>query len=65
MPGLLSVTRQELSELRKGHVLRDETRTAAGEAVLRPLSDDAPTRGYRLDVAPAAALLARRLNGDR
>src|SRR5688572_12109869 len=64
-PGLRSVTRQELSELREGHVLRDETRTATGEAVLRPLSNDAPARGYRLDVAPAAALLARRLNGAR
>ena len=61
---LPNVTRQELSELREGHVLRDETRTATGEAVIRPLSNDAPARVYRLDVAPTA-LLARRLNGDR
>jgi hypothetical protein len=63
--GLPSVTRQELSELGEGHVLRDETSTATGEAVLRPLSNDVPARGYRLDVAPTAALLARRLDGDR
>jgi hypothetical protein len=58
MPGLPSVTREELSELREGHVLRDETRTATGEAVRRLLSNDAPAGGYRLDLAPAAALLA-------
>jgi hypothetical protein len=61
---LPSVTRQELSELREGHVLRDETPAATGKAFLRPVANDAPAAGYRLDVAPAAALLARRLNGN-
>ena len=61
LPG---VTRQELSELREGHVLRDEPPTATGKAFLRPVANDAPAPGYRLDVAPAAALLARRLNGN-
>jgi len=61
---LPNVTRQELSELREGHVLRDQTHAAAGQAFLRPVGDDAPAPGYRLDVAPAAALLARRLNGN-
>jgi hypothetical protein len=61
---LPSVTCQELLELGEGHVLRDETPTATGEAFLCPVADDAPTPGYRLDVAPAAALLAGRLNGD-
>src|SRR3954468_3149844 len=57
--GLPSVTRQELSELREVPVLRDEDGSPTGEAVLRPLSNDAPARGYRLHVAPTAALLAR------
>jgi hypothetical protein len=61
---LPSVTRQERLELREGHVLRDETPSATGMAFLSPVANDAPAPGYRLDVAPAAALLARRLNGN-
>ena len=62
---LPNATRQELSELREGHVLRDETFTAAGEAFRRPVPDDAPAPAYGLDVAAAAALLARSLDGHR
>ena len=60
---LPKMTCQELSELREGHVLRDETLTATGKAFRRRVGNDAAARGYRFDVAPAAALLARRLNG--
>jgi hypothetical protein len=43
---LPSVTRQELSELREGHVLRDETPTATGMAFLRSVTNDAAAPGY-------------------
>ena len=62
---LPNVARQEFPELREGHVLRDDPFAATGEAFLRPVADDPPAPGYRLDVSSAAALLARRLNGDR
>jgi integrase len=62
---LREVTGQEFSELREGHVLRDETLTATGEAFRRSVANDVAALGYRLEVAPAAALLARHLDGDR
>jgi hypothetical protein len=62
---LLKVACHQLSELREGHVLGDEAPTATGKAFLGSVASDAPARGYRLDVAPAAALLARRLDGNR
>jgi hypothetical protein len=61
---LPEVTGQEFSELREGHVLRDETLTATGEAFLRGVANDVAALGYRLEVASAAALLARHLDGD-
>jgi hypothetical protein len=62
---LLNLTRQYLSELREGHVLRDQTPTATGEAFGRVVGNDAAAPGYRLDVAATAALLARHLDANR
>jgi hypothetical protein len=51
-------------ELREGHVLRDETLTATGKAWLRPVAEPAPGPADLFDVAAAAALRARHLNGN-
>jgi ketosteroid isomerase-like protein len=37
----------------------------SGKALLRHVANDMAAVGYRLDVAPTAALLARRLDGNR
>ena len=62
---LAKVARQELSELREGHIFGDDASPTTGEAFLRWLANDVPSRTYRLKVATTAALLARRLDGNR
>jgi hypothetical protein len=59
------ITCQQLSELRKGHVVGDETTTAASKAILRRVASDVAALAYRLEVAPTAALLARHLYENR
>ena len=56
---------QQLSELREGYVVWDETLAATGKAFLRRVANDVPGVGNGLDEAPTAALLARQLDGDR
>jgi hypothetical protein len=55
---------QQLSELRQGHVIWDETLTATGKAFLRRVANDVSGLSDRLDEAPTAALLAWHLDGD-
>jgi hypothetical protein len=56
---------QQLSELREGHVVWDETFAATDNAFLRRVANDVSGVGNGLDEAPTAALLARQLDGDR
>jgi hypothetical protein len=59
------ITCQQLSELRKGQVVGDETTTAASKAFLCRVASDVAALAYRLEVAPTAALLARHPYGNR
>jgi hypothetical protein len=61
---LVRLACQERLELREGHVLGDEALTATGKAWLRPVADPAPGPPDLFDVAAAAALWARHLNGN-
>ena len=56
---------QQLSELREGHVIWDETLASTGQPFLRRVANDVSLVGDGLDEAPTATLLARQLDGDR